>query len=264
MPPVELTTFPNNIELITRFDYLPGNEDLYSRRSKLWIAQDTDSDKKYIIKRVIGRQYCENEWKMPSRIDDPSIIKFTHIVHDAEYHYLISEYDGLKDLFSLFAEESGDLEEKTLSLVLEKMAKCIKLCHDKDVLHLDIKMENFLVAKEDPLEIVLIDFGFARDASDTKMKDPNGTDLYVAPEVIDHKICSKMSDIYSLGMVMVHLTTTTDRVSSRQRVRDIKRSKKLSEKYKKVIQDMIKEVPEERITIDQVLETLGQPSLKAE
>lgn len=258
MPPRELTSFPSNLELITRFDYLPGNEDLYSRRSKLWIAHDATTDKKYIIKRVIGKQYCENEWKMPSRIDDPSIIKFTDIVHDAEYHYLISEYDELKDLFSEYAEDSGELSEETLSLLLRKMASCIKLCHDKEVLHLDIKMENFLVSKKDPLEIILIDFGFARDASDTKMKDPNGTDLYVAPEVIDTKTCSKKSDIYSLGMVMVYLTTTPDRISSKRRIQTIKRSKVLSENYKGIVTDMIKENPEERPTIDQVLAAVAE------
>jgi len=258
MTVTELKTFPENLEFITRFDYIPGNEDLYSRKSKLFLLQDVQTKKKYIAKRVIGNQYHENEWKMPSRIDDPRIIQFTHIIHDAEYHYMVSEYGEFQDLFSTHADQSGKLDEGDLLNILKKMAECIKLCHDHKILHLDIKMENFLVSQKDPLEIILIDFGFARDSSDTQMENPNGTDLYVSPEVMSDLTCSEKSDIFSLGMVMLHLTTTTDHMTSKKRIYRFKKSKKFSEKYKDLITSMIKGQPSERPIIDQVLEGVSE------
>lgn len=258
---LETEIFDPNVELVTRFDYISGNEDLYSKRSKLFIAQTRDTKRELIVKRVIGRQYCKNEWELPSRIDDPSIIKFNSVVHDGEYHYFISDYEKTSDLFSLVADRCGRLSESELMEILMPMAYCLKLCHDKDILHLDIKMENYLVRKEEPLEIILIDFGFARDASDTKMETANGTDFYVAPEILDYKSCSKKSDVYSLGKVMVYLSTEfgdDDTVKQSKLLRKINRSSQYSTEYKELVSKMVKLKPSDRLTIDEVYEYCTQ------
>ena len=102
----ELTCMPSKYEFVTRFDYIPGNEELQSKRCKLFIAQDRTTKKLYIIKRMTNSQYNENEWKMPSKINSENIIRFVEVVHqkvdNQMYHYLISEYTNSKDLFDYY------------------------------------------------------------------------------------------------------------------------------------------------------------------
>ena len=75
------------------------------------------------------------------------------------------------------------MSEKEIVQLAQLMAEPIKICHDNNIIHLDIKMENYLVLGKNPLKVVLIDFGFAIDASVTSLKEILGTDLYIAPEV---------------------------------------------------------------------------------
>ena len=87
--------------------------------------------------------------------------------------------------------------------MLENLFESLETLDKYDLIHHDIKPENFLVKfkydKEDltQIEIALTDFGMA--GSDKK----GGTPVYASPELMDKT--DKKSDIFSFGRTLLFL-----------------------------------------------------------
>lgn len=87
--------------------------------------------------------------------------------------------------------------------MLENLFESLETLDKHDLIHHDIKPENFLVkfkyGKEDltQIEIGLTDFGMA--GSDKK----GGTPVYASPELMDKT--DKKSDIFSFGRTLLFL-----------------------------------------------------------
>jgi len=80
------------------------------------------------------------------------------------------------------------------------MLIALRYIHRRDVVHRDIKLENFLYETTENTHLKLIDFGFAKVCShDANMDVSCGTLNYVAPEVLESSYTSKC-DLWSLGV----------------------------------------------------------------
>ena len=85
------------------------------------------------------------------------------------------------------------------------MTQAVIHCHEHDVIHKDVKLDNFLVKKNDDqdLEIKLADFGLA--CSYDKHEPPTdacGSLASVAPEILTRGIQSPKIDCWALGIIL--------------------------------------------------------------
>lgn len=81
----------------------------------------------------------------------------------------------------------------------------MKYCHDRKILHRDIKSQNiFLTTKE---EVKIGDFGISKVLEHTKdnLQTLVGTPCYLSPEIIENKGYNLKSDIYSLGVLLYEM-----------------------------------------------------------
>ncbi len=90
------------------------------------------------------------------------------------------------------------------------LADAIHSVHLQDVIHLDIKPENFLLRPTG--EAVLLDFGFARHARypDLLAEEKEfaaGSAAYVSPEQLQHDRGDLRSDLFALGVLLYELAT---------------------------------------------------------
>lgn len=92
----------------------------------------------------------------------------------------------LKDFFCFYQHYRSLSNPKTKEkrTILFNLAKSIQFCHQKGVLHKDLKLENIMVTPN--LKTVLVDFGYSEKLPKPKGQSIKfcGTPFYVPPEFI--------------------------------------------------------------------------------
>jgi serine/threonine protein kinase len=195
-------------------------------KSTLYIVKNKnnkpETEKLFVYKKTILTRKV-NEIICPVVINHESVINIIDYqiqcngFHDCNsFHHcntchecsLVVVYEYIPGIDVFYRFEKVEVDLQTIALYVREMAKCIKLCHDKNIVHLDIKPENFIIKSENPLQLVLIDFEFSEilKTKTGNLYTKTGTESYCAPETIEYRF-SKKSDIYSLGAICYTLFT---------------------------------------------------------
>jgi len=162
----------------------------------------------------------------------PDIAQILDWQFDSAPFFIESEYTEGGDL-KAWAEGKGGLAEIPLETRLElvaQAAEALGAAHSVGVLHKDIKPGNILITAAVPgrPQACLTDFGIGlitnRDAlagknitsagltetlssSSSTSGSDTGTRMYMAPELIEGKAASTLSDIYALGVVLYQVVS---------------------------------------------------------
>lgn len=136
----------------------------------------------------LNKAYLENE--ISRSLQDPTIIPNIGYFEDQEYICLIFElmHANLRALLSKDNLREDILSEVNVCKMFKKMVEAVAVCHRSNIIHRDIKLENFLVkscAESDELDIRLSDFGIACKYSETcPPSAKKGSVAGVAPEIL--------------------------------------------------------------------------------
>ncbi|NEQ40623.1 MAG: protein kinase [Okeania sp. SIO3I5] len=107
-------------------------------------------------------------------------------------------------------ENRGVFNESKIRELLIDLLSVLQFVHSHNVIHRDIKPEN-IIRREADKRLVLVDFGAAKVLPKTQRRTVTGTVIgsaeYCAPEQSMGKAKSG-SDLYSLGVVCLHLGFT--------------------------------------------------------
>lgn len=184
----------------------------------VYLAHDTQLDRQVAIKtlHVRSAQDATNlirEAKFASKLQHPNIVT----LHDAIVHegvpYLIYAYIDGQSLEELLKQEA-ELPLTRASRIACGVLEGLGYAHQHDVMHLDIKPANVMIASDGTP--MLMDFGIARAISQQQSEqgsEVTGTPLYMAPERISAHGSELRSDLYSVGMMLYEMVTGTTAVS---------------------------------------------------
>jgi serine/threonine protein kinase len=104
---------------------------------------------------------------------------------------------------------NGPFGAQEAALVGVDLCRALAAVHAAGAIHGDVKTRN--VMREAGGRTILMDFGTGRDLSALHLHgaaEPSaGTPIYLAPEVFEGQPQSKVTDIYSLGVLLYHLVT---------------------------------------------------------
>ena len=105
-----------------------------------------------------------------------------------------------------FIKRNGPLGKERALRLLRQINDALVELHGAGIQHRDLKPTNILVRSEQPLELVLADFGLAAVTETTALTQPHGTLFYSAPETLTG-MYSKASDYWSLGIILIEALT---------------------------------------------------------
>jgi serine/threonine protein kinase len=141
----------------------------------------------------------EREGRMMERVVGRNVVRLSGRGQDERLGFwLLMEWCELGDLFRMVMRHGAFLE-KVARLVVSQIVGALQTCHNADMAHLDVKLENCYVCIDGTVK--LGDFGHARSNNSTLKDTKAGTLQYQAPEIRSkQRYDGCTADIFSLGV----------------------------------------------------------------
>ena len=166
-------------------------------------------------KRTNQFHYLESEAFVLFNIKGFGIPKIITYGKNNNYNILIEEMLGLsiQELWKVNISKKDLL--KNLCMLALQMIDRLQYIHSKDIIHKDIKPNNFLIGRKDPKNIYLIDFGFSQKYRSSrtgkhiqfkKAKIMCGSLKYLSINGNKGYVSSRRDDLESLAYVLISLT----------------------------------------------------------
>jgi serine/threonine protein kinase len=151
----------------------------------------------------------EKEWTLLSRLCHPNIVDILDIGEFAESGqqkpYFVMPLLPGTTLDKLIKTRSQRLTpERTIEIICQA-CRGLQAAHDYGLVHRDLKPSNLFVMDDDTVKI--IDFGVVHLSDAQTATGIKGTLQYMAPEQLEMKPTTSMSDIFSLGVVCYEALT---------------------------------------------------------
>lgn len=183
-----------------------------SSRSKVYLAQDIETDETVVLKvPAVTMQddpgfldsFVLEEW-VARKLDSPHLLKAPKLTRSRHYLYSVMEYvDGQTLAQWMIDNPKPDLE--TVRNLVGQIAKGLQVMHRQEMLHQDVRPANVLIDHSGTVK--LIDFGSAYVAgmveagAGSEASTFPGTVQYSAPEYFIGEPVSSASDLFSLGVI---------------------------------------------------------------
>ncbi|KAI1891200.1 hypothetical protein AGOR_G00141340 [Albula goreensis] len=91
---------------------------------------------------------------------------------------------------------------KQVQMYIQQILEGIRFIHSMNLLHLDIKPANILMALSHQEEVKICDFGFCQEVDPSREQYSRfGTPEFVAPEIVCQAPVSEATDVWSLGIL---------------------------------------------------------------
>ena len=189
-----------------------GFGDVYKAK---WTGQDV-AVKKLHMKNMSSESEREfkHETSIWKKLSHPNIVTLFGICVKPDPYCMVMRYKPMGSLYKLLHSQTKEIPWSSRKTLAIDIASALLYLHKKNIQHRDLKSLNVLVSKQDEkLRASLTDFGLSvvkqETATTTKIgaQQSSGTLLWMAPELLRGRSCSKASDIYAYGMVLWELVT---------------------------------------------------------
>merc|ERR1712061_339947 len=187
--------------------------------------------------------------------DVPGVIKILDWFESTESFFIVMEKFVGQDLFD-YISERGPLKEPAARDLFAQVLETVLLCHNRGVLHRDIKDENILIEPRSK-QIRLIDFGSGTYLIDGLYNDFEGTRVYAPPEwLLSRRYSASSLTVWSLGILLHDLVVgdipfeEDDQIL--QGLPDWSNETALSPALKDLIQACLDTDPRSRLSLEQL------------
>ncbi len=155
-----------------------------------------------------------NEAKTVASINHPSVAQIHDLISDDSRHFLVLEYVEGDNLAVLLT--NGPMATDTAIRLASEIAEGLAAAHAQGIVHRDLKPENIMVTPSGSAKI--LDFGLATVRRNTETEAPEnrtgrphlaGTLSAMSPEQAEGGIVEASSDLFSLGVLLYQMLTSS-------------------------------------------------------
>lgn len=187
--------------------------------SIVYLAMNEKANKQWAIKEIIKNDYRDlaverKEIEMMKRLKHPNLPAIVDVIEQKESLLIVMDYIEGRSLEDI-VQEYGPQEETLVVKWAKQLCDVLHYLHTQTppIIYRDMKPSNVMLKPDG--NIMLIDFGAAREYKATNLKDTVllGTKGYAAPEQYRSDGQSDArTDIYSLGVMVFRLLSGTEPV----------------------------------------------------
>uniref|UniRef100_UPI00358E0061 MAP/microtubule affinity-regulating kinase 3-like isoform X3 n=1 Tax=Myxine glutinosa TaxID=7769 RepID=UPI00358E0061 len=146
------------------------------------------------------------EVRIMKMLNHPNIVKLYEVIETEKTQYLVMEYASAGEVFD-FLVAHGRMKEKDARAKFRQILSAVQYCHQKNIVHRDLKAENLLLDAD--MKIKIADFGFSNEFTlMNKLDTFCGSPPYAAPELFQgKKYDGPEVDVWSLGVILYTLVS---------------------------------------------------------
>lgn len=216
---------------------------------------------KSLDKKKLEPNLITSEVGILKTLQHPSIVRLLEVMETQNAVHIIMEYMSAGDLRDYMCSgEDTKIPEEEARRLFSELTRGVQYCHQRGIIHSDLKPENVLVDKQGHVKIS--DFGLAfRCLPGEEVTTVGGTYLYTAPEVfLDEMYQGPPLDIWALGVILYEMVAgyppflgpeeyTIEHIVAG----DYCPSDSFSPDLEDLVKKLLNPSPSERLTIDQVM-----------
>jgi tetratricopeptide (TPR) repeat protein len=214
-----------------------------------------------------GERSIQREQLVLAGVQAPNLQVSLGLFEDQEGPFLLTRFIDGPTIADLIAQ--GPMEDEPLRRVGRDLAQALAALHTAGWLHGDLAPAN---GRQDPgARTILLDLGFA-ERTDAKAS-PRGTPAYLSPEEARAAPKTCASEIYSLGLILWELATSSHPLSPDGRASNVPeqaltdavhllpsaRNPRLAPDLDELLGQMLDEEPSARPNAQEVARWLGNP-----
>jgi WD40 repeat protein len=167
----------------------------------------------YLVSDSHALERFQREAKIVAKLRHPAIVQ----VHDFDVEnntcYMVMEFvpgETLENRLQAIHAKGERLPLNEALRLFQAITRAVAYAHAQGIAHQDLKPANVLLTEQG--QPVLADFGLSRIVGIDRLDTPgtiSGTPQYMSPEQCSGQVGDMRSDVYSLGVMLYELTTST-------------------------------------------------------
>jgi len=174
-----------------------GNVYLAMERESKFVVALKVLDKHIIKENNIAHQ-IRREIEIQSHLQHPHILRLYSYFHDKSKVYLILEYAPGGELYKKLIKEKR-FNEQVAATYMVQLIDALLYCHEKNIIHRDIKPGNLLLGSKGDLKIA--DFGCSVHTESSARTALCGTIDYISPEMVQGSKYDEKVDLWTIGVL---------------------------------------------------------------
>jgi len=145
------------------------------------------------------------------KLQHPNIVRFYGLEQDGDLAFMLMEFIDGTTLRKVLFNAKRALPFQQILAIMRPVCAALHYAHAEGFVHCDVKPANIMVDQDE--DVYLSDFGIARmtEGATTTTATSSGTPAYMAPEQVQGKDPTPLTDFYALGVVLYEMLTGGER-----------------------------------------------------